>query len=247
MLLVLDNFEQVLPAAPLVGRLLSAAPRLKVLATSRVALRLYGEQEYAVPPLGLPEAVDRDAIRSSEAVRLFLERAQAVRPGFALTDANGPTVLEICRRLDGLPLAIELAAARVRLFPPEALLARLDSRLGMLTGGARDLPERQRTLRATLDWSYELLDAPERLLFARLGVFSGGFDLEAAEAVCDPDSELDVPAGVESLVGQSLVLAGEGTGGEPRFTMLETIREYAAARLAEGEEADAFRRRHAAY
>jgi len=156
-------------------------------------------------------------------------------------------VAAICRRLDGLPLALELAAARVKLLSPTALLARLDQALPLLVGGERDLPERQRTLRATLDWSFELLDARERRLFTRLGVFSAGFDLDAAEVVCDADADLDVLPSVEALVGQSLVLAQEDAGGEPRFAMLETIREYCAARLAESGESELFRRRHAAY
>ena len=245
LLLVLDNLEQVLPAVPLVGTLLSSCPVLRVLATSRVALRLYGEHEYRVPPLGLPGGGDAEAALGSEAVRLFLERARAVRSGFELTPSGARAIAEICRRLDGLPLAIELAAARVRLFSPETLLARLEDRLSMLTGGARDLPERQRTLRAALDWSYELLRPYERKLLARLGVFAGGFDLDAAESVCGSDGEVDVLGGVEALAEQSLLVAGEGSTGEPRFRMLETVREYALARLVESGEGEEARRRHA--
>ena len=242
MLLVLDNLEQVLPAASLIGRILSTAPGLVVLATSRVSLRLYGEHEYQVPTLGLPLAEDLGTVEYSEAVRLFVVRAGAVRPGFELTAENAPTVAEICRRLDGLPLAIELAAARVRIFSPEALLARLGSRLSTLTGGARNLPERQRSLRAALDWSYDLLNEGERALVARLGVFSGGFIPEAAQVVCGAESE-----NLESLLEQSFLLAGEGGGDEPRFRMLETVREYALARLVDTGEDEDSRRRHSEY
>jgi predicted ATPase/class 3 adenylate cyclase len=196
LLLVLDNFEQIADAAPLVAELLAAATQLTVLVTSRERLHLSGEHEYAVPPLGLPPTTDDrrpttgrwrpnlHTITQYEAVRLFIERAQAARADFAVTNDNAPAVAEICYRLDGLPLAIELAAARVKLFPPQALLTRLDNRLKLLTGGARDLPARQQTIRNTIDWSYNLLDAGEQTLFARLGVFVGGCTLEAAEAVC---------------------------------------------------------------
>ena len=185
-LLVLDNFEQVTRAAPLVADLLGAAPGLVVLVTSRTVLRLSGEHEFPVPPLPVPPAgagPDEGDARQYASVRLFVERAHAAAPGFELTSGNAAAVTEICRRLDGLPLAIELAAARVRLLPPAALLARLDDRMGVLTGGARDLPERQRTLKNTLDWSYGLLSPGEQALFARLGVFAGTFGLPAAEAV----------------------------------------------------------------
>jgi predicted ATPase len=177
LLLLMDNFEQVLEAVPLVGELLSECPKLKVLATSRSVLKVYGEQEYPVPPLELPSpghlpAIDR--LSQYEAVRLFIERAKAARPDFSVTDENAPTVAEICARLDGLPLAIELAAARIKLLTPAAMLERLGSRLKLLRGGARDLPERQRTLRGTIEWSHALLEEGERVLFARLAVFSGG-------------------------------------------------------------------------
>ncbi len=189
-LLVLDNFEQVVDAAPLTGALLAAAPQLKLLITSREALRVYGEREYSVPPLSLPDLAHLPPLSwlsQYEAVRLFIERAQAVRPDFAVTNQNAPAVAEICHRLDGLPLAIELAAARSRLFAPEQLLLRLSEahhRLSLLTSGPRDLPQRQQTLRSAIAWSYDLLDAGEQALFARLGVFASGFTLEATEVVC---------------------------------------------------------------
>jgi len=259
-LLLLDNFEQVIEAAPLVGELLAAAPRLKVLVTSRMPLHLSGEREYAVPPLGLPPAVvgafegsniptfDVE-IRQYEAVRLFVERAQAVKADFAVTNANAPAVAEICSQLDGLPLAIELAAARVKLFPPQALLTRLSSRLALLTGGARDLPVRQQTIRSTIDWSYALLGAGEQTLFARLGVFVAGCTLEAVEAVCNADGDLpmDVIDGIAALLNQSLLRQDEELEGEPRFTMLATIREYALEQLRESGAADAIRQQHADY
>ena len=222
LLLCIDNFEHVLEAAPLVSRLLSAAPELTVIATSRAPLRLRDEQELAVPPL---PATDAEA--------LFVRRAGQVRPDLALGNGNREVVAEICRRLDGLPLAIELAAARVRALSPPMLLQRLDGRLPLLTGGPRDAPERQRTLRATIEWSYELLPEQERHLFARLSVFAGGCTLEAAEAVCDAD--LDTLTG---LVEQNL-LRQDDAADSVRYTMLETIREYAAERLHEsGTEAD---------
>ena len=186
LLLVLDNFEQVVGAAPLLAELLGAAPGVVVLVTSRVVLRLSGEHEFPVPPLPVPPAgssPDPEELERYASVALFAERAHAADPGFELTGGNAEAVAEICRRLDGLPLAIELAAARVRLLPPQALLPRLGQQLSLLTSGARDLPERQRTLRSTLDWSYGLLSASEQVLFARLGVFAGPFSLPAAEAV----------------------------------------------------------------
>jgi len=251
LLLVLDNFEQVLPAAPLVSDLLAAAPHLKVLVTSRALLGLYGEHDLAVPPLQLPDPTHLpplDRLSQYEAVRLFIERAQAARAEFAITNANAPAVAEICARLDGLPLAIELAAARIRLLSPQALLQRQGSRLTLLTGGGRDLPARHQTLRAAIAWSYSLLDQREQTLFARLAVFAGGCTLEAVEAVCHAEEalEVDVLDGA-SLVDKSLLRQMEGLDDEPRFTMLETIREYAVERLvATGEEADV-RHRHASY
>jgi predicted ATPase len=189
LLLLLDNYEQVLAAAPLVAELLAAAARLTVLVTSRVVLHLSGEHEYVVPPLALPDMTQLpplERLTQYAAVALFIARARAAKADFAVTNANAPAIAEICVRLDGLPLAIELAAARVKLFPPEALLVRLerDGDLGMLTGGPRDLPVRQQTIRSTIDWSYQLLSADEQARLRRLGVFVGGCTLEAAEAVC---------------------------------------------------------------
>src|SRR5215207_6071760 len=251
-LLVLDNFEQILASAALLDALLSAAPGLKVLATSRTALRLYGEHEFAVPPLSLPDTGSLPPVEHLtryEAVRLFLDRARAIRPDFSLTEENAPAVIEICSRLDGLPLAIELAAARIKLLPPQAMLSRLGNRLKLLTGGARNLPERQRTLRNAIAWSHEMLDEGEKTLFARLAVFSGGSTLEAIEAVCDAEGDLPVDAldGVSSLLDKSLLRQEEGLEGEPRFAMLETIREYAREELEESGDAEEVKRAHAEY
>jgi predicted ATPase len=218
--------------------------------TSRAALGVSGEHIYPVPPLSLPNhkhSTVPDDVTSSEAVRLFVERAQAVNPDFTVSDANAPVLAEICRRLDGLPLAIELAAARSRLLPPRALLARLESRLQVLKGGSRDLPSRQQTLRATIDWSYALLDANEQTLLARLAVFAGGCTLEAAEAVCDLDGELDVLAGLDALVNKNLLQPRDSVEGERRLVLLETMREYALERLTERAETETSARRHADY
>jgi predicted ATPase/class 3 adenylate cyclase len=250
MLLLLDNFEQVLEATPFLEGMLVAAPRLKTLATSRAALRLYGEHEFPVPPLELPDIgrlPEVEALAQYEAVRLFIERARAVKPDFAVTNENAPAVAEICTRLDGLPLAIELAAARIRLLSPRAMLARLSNRLKLLTGGARNLPERQRTLRGAIEWSHSLLTPEEQTLFARLAAFSGGRTLEAIETVCDPDGELDAFDGVESLLEKSLLRQEEGPDEEPRFVMLETIHEYATEKLKESGEYQELRASHAAY
>jgi predicted ATPase/class 3 adenylate cyclase/DNA-binding CsgD family transcriptional regulator len=252
LLLVLDNFEQVVEAAPLVAELLRAAPHLKVLVTSRAVLGLYGEHDMLVPPLQVPAPQDRvrlERLTQYDAVRLFIARAQAAKADFQMTNETAPAVAEICSRLDGLPLAIELAAARIRLLPPQALLARLDQRLKILTGGARDLAARQQTLRGAIDWSYNLLNASEQLLFARLAVFVGGCTLEAVEAVCNAegDLELDVLDGVASLVDKSLLRQEEGPEGEPRFLMLGTIHEYARERLEASGEAETVRRQHATF
>ena len=247
-LLILDNFEQVLPAAALVGDLLRASTGLSVVVTSRATLHLYGEREFAVPPLSLPGAgadLDPASISQYEAVALFIQRAAAVRPDFQVTAANAPAVAEICSRLDGLPLAIELAAARVKLLPPQALLARLGQRLEALEAGSRDLPARQRTLRGAIAWSHDLLDAPARRLFARFSIFVDGASLNAAEAVCG-DAGLDVLDGLAGLVDQSLIRQEEADG-EPRFTMLTTIREFALEHLAAAGDADAIAARHAAF
>jgi predicted ATPase len=247
LLLVLDNFEQVLDAAPTVAELLSCSPRLKVLVTSRALLRLRGEQEGAVPPLTLPDPrrlPPLPALSQYGAVALFIQRAVTAKPEFAVTNENAPAVAEICHRLDGLPLAIELAAARIRLFSPESLLARLGTAkrqgLKLLVGGARDLPARQQTLQNTIGWSYDLLNAPEQMLFRRLTVFAGGFTLEAAEALGGEGDPLELLA---SLIEKSLVRQ-EDIAGETRFWMLETIREYGADRLREAGEAIAVRDRH---
>jgi predicted ATPase len=253
LLLALDNFEQVIEAAPLLAGLLATSAGLVVLVTSRAVLRLSGEHEFAVPPLPVPPtsaAPDQEQLRRYASVDLFTERARAAAPGFELTADNAAAVAEICRRLDGLPLAIELAAARVRLLPPQALASRLGQRFSLLTGGARDLPERQQTLRNTLEWSFGLLSAGEQALFARLGVFAGSFSLPAAEAVGadapGQDQARPVMDTLGNLVDNSLVRAQAG-GGEPRFALLETIREYALDRLREGGDFAQAHDRHAAY
>jgi predicted ATPase len=252
MFLVLDNFEQVLEAAPQVTELLAVAPGLKVLATSRASLGLYGAHVYPVPPLTLPD-LERppslERLTQYEAVGLFVERARALKPDFKVTNESAPAVAEICVRLDGLPLAIELAAARITMLPPNAMLHRLTSRLKLLTGGARDLPDRQRTLRATIEWSFGLLDEGEQLLFGRLAVFSGGRTLEAIEAICDAEGDLPVDAfeGVSSLLDKSLLRQEEGPNGEPRFVMLETVHEFAREKLELSAEAEKIKRVHAEY
>jgi predicted ATPase len=238
LLLVLDNFEHVLQAAPTLSELLSESQELKLLATSRSPLRLRGERLYRVPQLAPPDSV-----------RLFVERAQAAAEGFELDDENATAVAEVCVRLEGLPLAIELAAPWMRTLTPRALLRRLDQRLPLLTGGARDVDERQRTLRNTIDWSYGLLLEPEQELFTRLGVFVGGCRLEAAEGVCGPDGKPNraVLDGLDSLVEKSLLFRRTDSDGEPRFRMLETIREYAHGRLESTGELDDVRHVHAGW
>jgi predicted ATPase/predicted Ser/Thr protein kinase len=251
-LLLLDNFEQVLAAAPLVTKLLDACAPLKMLVTSRAVLHVYGEQEYPVPPLAVPDPQrlpPLEELSHNPAVTLFVQRAAAVNPAFVLTAHNARAVAEICARLDGLPLAIELAAPRVKMLPPTAMLARLESRLDLLTSRARDLPARQRALRTTIEWSHGLLSAAEQRLFRRLSVFAGGCTLEGAEAVCDTgcDLEVDLLDGMSSLVDKSLLRQVETRQGEPRFSMLETLREYGLERLAASGELEAIRRAHAAY
>ena len=239
LLLVLDNFEHVLEAAPTVADLLDAAPRLRVMATSREPLHIRGEHELAVPPLGLPgpDAAPEDVERS-EAVALFVQRATAVDPSFRPTEADGAAIAELCRRLDGLPLAIELAASRVKLLSPEAILERLERRLELLTGGPVDLPARQRTLREAIAWSHDLLEDAERSAFRRLAVFAGGWTFDDTDPVVA--SGHDILTVLTSLVDKSLVLPGS------RFRMLETIREFGLERLEEAGEADDTRDRHAA-
>lgn len=280
MLLLLDNFEHVIDAAPLAADLLASAPYLKLLITSREILRVRGEREHAVQPLALPEMALQSPMHTFSAdiaqyaaVALFVERAQDSRPDFRLTHANAPAVAEICARLDGLPLAIELAAARLRLFTPEALLARLSSRLGVLTAGPRDLPARQQTLRNTISWSYDLLNPTEQTLFRRFGVFVGGCTLAAAEEVlltegselgdaalrilgqtvkgktrdASLDSRATVLEGVAALAEKSLLRRAEEANGEARFSMLETIREYALEQLEASSEAESVHRQHARF
>jgi predicted ATPase len=252
-LLVLDNFEQVIEAGSAVGDLLAACPDLTVMVTSREVLRLYGEQVFSVVALELPDLARPPAPRQlieCPAVALFVERAQAVQPSFVVTDANASAVAELCAGLDGLPLALELAAAQTRTHSPQAMLARLQNRLGLLTGGARDLPGRQQTLRRTLDWSHQLLADTEQAVFRRLAVFAGGFTLEAAQAVSDPFGKLELPVeqAVAALADKSLLQAKEPmTGGGPRFVMLETVREYARERLVASEESERTGEAHAAY
>ena len=248
-LLVLDNFEQVMPAATLVERLLARSPGLHAIVTSRIPLQLYGEQEYRVAPLPTPDvesAPALDDLSRFASVELFVERARAVDARFTLTAENAPAVVEICRRLDGLPLAIELAAARVKLLPPNAILDRLGHRLELLAVRSPNLPLRQRTLWAAIDWSWDLLDDGERRLFERLAVFRGGWDLDAAEAVCLPgELGVDILDGVASLLDKSLLVRVEVD--EARFSLLQTISEYAFERLEERGEATQAARRHAVH
>jgi len=269
MLLLLDNFEQVLDAAPLVAELRAATARLKLVVTSRENLHLRGEQEVAVQPLALPDPADLpalDQLSQYAAIALFMARTQASQPNFQLTSANASAIAQICARLDGLPLAIELAAARLKLFAPEALLARLSSRLALLSDGPRDLPARQQTIRNTIAWSYDLLTEAEQILFRRMGVFVGGCTLAAAEAICgsqelrieDGGSKIAAPSsifdplssildGLAALVDKSLLRQREDSDGATRFTMLETVREYALERLEASGEAEQLHRQHARY
>jgi predicted ATPase len=252
MILLLDNFEHLMGAAPLVAELLAMGPALKIVVTSRAALHVYGEQEFPVTPLALPNPQSLpplETLSNYSAIDLFVQRAAAVKPGFKITEENAPAVVEICARLDGLPLAIELAAARVKLLPPSAMRSRIEGRLQLLTGGARDLPARQQTLRAAIDWSYDLLTAPEQKLLRRLSVFVGGCTLEAIEAVCDTkgDLGLDLLDGMASMVDKSLAQQSESAEGESRFVLLETIREYGLEKLAESGEEERTKRAHAAY
>ena len=249
LLLVVDNFEQVVESGPVIEEVLTAAPEVRVIVTSRVVLSLRGEQEYEVPPLQPPKwekVPDVPALARVEAVRLFVDRAAAASPRFRLDEGNATAVAELTARLDGLPLAIELAATRTKVLTPAEILARLDRRLSILTSGPRSLPERQRTLRGAIAWSHDLLAPEERSLFAHLSVFVGGWTLEAAEAVCRPKPlELDLLDGLGSLVDQSLVRRLDG--GASRFSMLETIREFGLEQLDAAGEGDEIQRRHAAY
>jgi predicted ATPase len=252
MLFLLDNFEHLINAAPTVAELLVMEPNLKILVTSRAPLHVYGEHEFPVPTLAVPDAKAMpsvEALSEFPAVALFVQRAAAARPDFRLNRENAPAVIEICARLDGLPLAIELAAARVKVLSPSALLARLASRLQLLTGGSRDLPQRQQTLRAAIDWSYDLLSPAEQKLFRRLAVFVGGCTLEGVEAVCDTKGDLDVDLldGMASMVDKSLAQQVEQATGESRFVFLETIREYALEKLETSGEKATTKRAHAAY
>ncbi|CAN5799602.1 hypothetical protein BH24CHL4_BH24CHL4_20460 [soil metagenome] len=246
-LLLLDNCEHLLSAvAHLVSALLAACPGLQVLATSRAPLRVRGEHEAAVDPLLVPPAggpPDAALLAGNDAVSLFLDRARAVRPGLPMDETTGATVAAICRSLDGLPLAIELAAARVKLLNPEALLAQMGGRLQLLREGARDMPPRQQTMRDAIGWSYDLLGAEAAALFRRLGIFAGGFDLESAAAVSGREVA-EIAEQLEALLDQSLVRREEG-GSVPRFGMLETIREFAFDQLLASGEHDEVARRHA--
>jgi predicted ATPase len=252
LLLFFDNFEHLLAAAPMVAELITAAHQLRVLVTSRAPLHIYGEYEFPVPTLASPDlqsGTSREILSTNPTVALFMARAIAVKPNFELTEENARAVATICTRLDGLPLAIELAAARIKLLSPSAMQSRLESSLQLLTGGAKDLPMRQQTLRRTMDWSYDLLSPAEQTLFRRISVFVGGCTLEGVEAVCNTkqDLEVDVLDGMGSLVNNSLVRQIEQSAGEPRFALLDTVREYGLERLAASGEESAIKRAHAAY
>ncbi len=256
MLLLLDNFEQVAEAAPQLTALIQDAPGVQVIITSRVSMHLYGEHEYPVPPMLLPDLPDAagahytaEQLGAYEAIQLFVDRAQLVRPDFSLTSDNAQPIAQICTRLDGLPLAIELASSRTRLFSPQALLARLDKSLPLLTGGSLDLPARQQTLRQAIDWSYNLLDSIEQRLFARMGVFAGGCTLDAAAHIARDMglAEGDLLDSLESLIDKNLLRQREEPDGEPRFWMLATIREYAVEKLAESGEMATVREAHARF
>ena len=247
LLLILDNFEQIIGAASVVSDLIAASPGSKALVTSRIPLHVAGEQEYPVPPMSLPDGADLgsiDVLTEFEALDLFVQRAKAVQPRFELTSENAPAVVEICRKLDGLPLAIELAVARLRLMTPQEMLKRLDAGLMALGGGARDLPARQQTLRGAISWSYDLLDDEQKRFFRAMGVFSGGFTLEAAEAVIDEQSALE---SIEAMLDNSLLLRTETPMWTTRFRLLQTIREFAIECLEKTGEAQDLHRRHAGY
>ena len=251
-LLLLDNFEHVAEASPLVAAMLSSSLQLKVFVTSRSALRLTGEQEYPILPLQPPDPNQRaepEELCRNAAVTLFLQRARAVNPAFTIREDNAQAVAEICARLDGLPLAIELAAPRLKILTPAAMLARFGNTLDLLTFGPRDLPARQQTLRKTIDWSYGLLTAGEQTLFRRLAVFPAGCTLESAEAVTNPRRDLGIAVldGISSLLDKNLLQRNDHESGESRFTMLQTIREYAVEQLTASRDAEFTKRAHAAY
>ena len=250
LLLVLDNFEQLASAASLATDLLAAAPKLKLLISSRIVLRMRGEHEFPVAPLEVPDPSNLPALeqlQQNESIQLFIQRAQAANPKFVLTHENAPAVAAICQGLEGLPLAIELAAARIKILPPQAMLAKLGNKLSFLTGGGGDLPARQQTLRNTLDWSHGLLSAQEKALFARLGIFAGSFSLEAAESICNQDGKLDVLGGVEILLNNSLLRQQEDPNGGARFRMLGTVREYALEELEKRAELESMQHFHGLY
>ena len=249
-LLVLDNFEQIIAGATIVSQILASSKTITILVTSRIALFLRGEREYPVLSLSLPEKGEPLAVEQLlefEALNLFVDRARAIHPSFELTLENAGAVLGICRRLDGLPLAIEIAAARIRILPPQAILNRLDRSLRLLVGGAADLPTRQQTLRSAIDWSYDLLENEERILFARLSVFGGGFTLESAEGVCNAQGEFDILSGVETLVRNNLLRQVDSVADTPRFDMLLTIREFGREKLDESGDLLALRQSHLTY
>jgi predicted ATPase/DNA-binding CsgD family transcriptional regulator len=250
LLLIIDNFEHLPQATPLVGELLAAAPRVSVLATSRERLHLYGEQEYLVSPLSLPDPARHESaeqLMAYDAVKLFIERARATRPGFTLQESQAEALAQVCVRLDGLPLALELAASQVKIFSPTALAQRLSDIFNALPAGPRDLPARQRTLRATIQWSYDLLAEAEKTLLTHLAVFRGGATLEAVEQVCAASLDANLMDLLSALVDKNLVLTRETREGELRFSMLETIHEYAWECLQSRETADSIRHNHAAY
>jgi non-specific serine/threonine protein kinase len=250
LLLILDNFEQIIDAALIIPDLLSACPHLKVLVTSREALSIYGEQVYQVPPLSVPDPEklgEMEEFLQYESVHLFDQRARAVKPDFRVNEINAPDIAEICIRLDGLPLAIELAAARSNLYSPEMIRSRLDRRFEILANNSRNVPPRLQTLKGTFDWSYDLLKPDEQVLLARLSVFQGGRSVDSSEAICGPGLSIDVLDGLESLLNKNLLYQEQGNLGEPRFYMLETIHEYSNEKLAESGEVEDIRLRHAKY
>jgi predicted ATPase/DNA-binding CsgD family transcriptional regulator len=250
LLLLLDNFEHLLEAAPFVAELLAAAPQLSVLATSRERLNLYGEQAFQVQPLNLPDLPGTEApeqLMRYDAINLFVQRAQAVRSGFELDESQASAVAQICIRLDGLPLAIELVASQLKIFPPNLLIQQMDIGSGTFSSGPRDLPERQRTFQATIEWSYNLLDAGGKALFVRLAVFNGGGTIESIEEICGHKESKNLLNDLYALVEKNLVIPRQGADGELRFTMLETIHGFASQCLSAGGELDDIRRRHAQY